>query len=85
VGNDTFDQQKNSWHFDFTFITKHNQFKMNIPLIWIAAFVALCIFYYYKSKEKIRRQQRRDQLDEKRQEFLDALLKSKRKEKGGDA
>lgn len=50
--------------------------RFNLPWMLIAVFVSLCIFYYYNQKARIRREERRERLNEKRQEFLDALTRN---------
>jgi hypothetical protein len=53
---------------------------MQIPIPWglIAIFISLGTFYYFNKKARIKKQERRDRLNEKRQEFLDAILKNKK-------
>lgn len=46
-----------------------------IPGGMILVFIALFLFYYFDQKSKIRRREKREALQEKRQEQLDALLK----------
>jgi hypothetical protein len=54
-----------------------------IPLGLIAIFISLFTFYYFNKKARIRKQERRERLNEKRQEFLDLVLK-KAKENNDD-
>lgn len=56
---------------------------MQILIPWglIAIFTSFSLFYYFNRKAQIKRQERRDKLNEKRQELLDAILKSKRDNK----
>jgi hypothetical protein len=58
---------------------------MQIPIPWgfIAIFISLFTFYYFNKKARLRKQERRERLKEKRQEFLDSVLK-KAKENNGD-
>ncbi len=53
---------------------------MNItyPVGLIAAFIALVVFYTYNRKVRDRREERRERLNQKRQAYLDSLLKSKK-------
>lgn len=48
--------------------------KLPIPWILIAVFISLSLFYYFNQKTRIRRDERRDRLKEKHQEYLDSLL-----------
>lgn len=48
---------------------------MNIPYGLIAIFIALSFFYYVSQKSRIRREERKDRLNAKRQELLDSLVK----------
>ncbi len=55
-------------------------------LILILSGLALIIFRYTIQKTNEKREDRRDRLNEKRQEMLDAILKAKdRKDKGDNA
>ena len=53
---------------------------MHLPIPWglVAIFISLSAFYYFNQKSKIRRQNKREKVNEKRQEILD-LLKKKSK------
>ena len=55
---------------------------MQIPIPWglIAIFISLFAFYYFNKKLQIKKQESRDRLNERRQEFLDAILKNKKKD-----
>ncbi|GAB2679373.1 hypothetical protein GCM10027036_36770 [Flavihumibacter cheonanensis] len=48
---------------------------MNIPYGLIAIFIALSFFYYVSQKSRIRREEKQERLNEKRQELLDTLVK----------
>jgi hypothetical protein len=52
---------------------------MQIPFPWglIAIFISLSAFYYFNRKREIRLQNRKDRLNEVRQEFLESLLQNK--------
>lgn len=50
---------------------------MRLPVILLSVFIALSFFYYFKQKQKIRREERRDRLLEKQQELLEALRNKK--------
>jgi len=52
--------------------------RIQIPWGLIAIFVSLSLFYYINRRSTIRRQERRDRLDEKRKEYIDVLLKTKK-------
>ena len=47
--------------------------QFNIPYGLIAIFISLCFFYYFKQKAEIRKQQRRNKLEEKQQALLEQL------------
>ncbi|MEO6133933.1 MAG: hypothetical protein ABIP35_02195 [Ginsengibacter sp.] len=51
--------------------------QMTIPGGLIAIVISLFIFYYYNKTVRAKREERRDRLKEKRQDYLDAILKSK--------
>ncbi len=53
--------------------------QVQIPWGLIAIFISLTAFYYFNQKTKLRRKARRDRLIEKRQEYLDALIKNNSK------
>lgn len=53
--------------------------QVQIPWGLIAIFISLGAFYYFNQKTKLRRKARRDRLIEKRQEYLDALIKNNSK------
>jgi phosphotransferase system glucose/maltose/N-acetylglucosamine-specific IIC component len=50
---------------------------MQIPIPYgvIAIFISLFTFYYFNKKAQIKKQERRDKLNKKRQEFLDTIVK----------
>jgi hypothetical protein len=48
---------------------------MNIPYGLIAIFIALSIFYYVSQKSRLRREERQERFNAKRQELLDSLVK----------
>jgi len=50
---------------------------MRIPLPFglIAIFISFCLFYYFNQKNKIKKQLRRERLEEKQQELLATLRK----------
>ena len=52
---------------------------MQIPIPWglIAIFISLGTFYYFNRKAQVKRQNRKDKLNETRQAFLDTILKNK--------
>ncbi|MFT3980674.1 MAG: hypothetical protein QM687_09420 [Ferruginibacter sp.] len=52
--------------------------------ILIGVFVSLSIFYYYNQKARIRKEERRDALREKRQELLDELLEIGKNQKDAE-
>ena len=49
-------------------------------MVFVAAFVAIVIFYYFNQKNKIRRRQRKGRHKEIREEQLQRLLELKRKQ-----
>ena len=53
---------------------------MKIPIPWglILIFISLSLFYYYNQKRKNKKEDRRDKLNESRQDFLNSLLESKK-------
>ena len=55
---------------------------MKIPIPWglIAIFISLGSFYYYNQKTRLKHQDRRDRLKEKRDEYADAFTKSNQNE-----
>lgn len=55
---------------------------MRITLLWglIAIFISLSLFYYFNQRARMRREERRDRLKEKHQEYIDSLLNNLRKE-----
>jgi len=64
-----------------------NNFQMNIYLPWgfIAIFISFYIFREFNRVKKAKRDERRDELNERRQELLDKVLKSgKKKDDGTD-
>lgn len=48
---------------------------MQLPIGAMVIFISLFLFYYYNQKASIKRQERRDRLQQKRQEQLEQLLK----------
>ncbi len=54
--------------------------QVNFPWGLILIFISLFLFYYINRVSKNRREDRRDRLHEKRQEFLDSLLKKQKTE-----
>ena len=48
--------------------------QINFPYLFIALFVSLSLFYYFNQKNRIRREERRERLKEKHQEYLNALM-----------
>lgn len=48
--------------------------QINFPYLFIAIFVSLSLFYYFNQKNRIRREERRERLKEKHQEYLSALM-----------
>jgi biotin transporter BioY len=59
-----------------------NKMQMNIYVPWgfIAIFISLYIFREYNRVKKAKRDQRREDMNERRQELLDNLFKSKKKD-----
>lgn len=55
---------------------------MLIPWLLILVFFSIASFYYFNEKRKIRRDQRREKLDEKREELLETLRRSKKDNTG---
>ena len=57
---------------------------MHIPLPYglIAIFITFCIFYYTNQKHRIRKEQRRERLEEKQEELLQTLRNRTNKEQG---
>ena len=51
--------------------------KVPIPLGLILIFISLSLFYYYNQKMKIKKEERRESLNESRKEYLNSLLESK--------
>lgn len=47
--------------------------QLNVPYGLIAIFISLCFFYYFKQKAEIRKQQRRNKIEEKQQALLQQL------------
>jgi hypothetical protein len=54
---------------------------MNIYIPWglMAIFISLYIFYEHKRRNRLRREERREELNSRRQEFLEKLVASKNK------
>jgi tRNA G37 N-methylase TrmD len=54
---------------------------MNIYIPWglMAIFISLYIFYEHKRINRLRREERREELNSRRQEFLEKLVASKNK------
>lgn len=52
---------------------------MQITIPWglMAIFISLFIFYAYNKVAKARREEKRERLKEKRQDYLNAILKAK--------
>ena len=48
--------------------------QINFPYLFTAIFASLSLFYYFNQKNKIRREERRERLKEKHQEYLSALM-----------
>jgi len=48
---------------------------MQIPIPWglIAIFISLVSFYYFNQKKRLKNQDRRNRLNEKRHEYIDAF------------
>ena len=46
-------------------------------MIFLISFVAIAIAYYFMQKERIKKEQRRESMREKRQELLDRTIRSK--------
>ena len=55
---------------------------MRIPWLLILVFFSIASFYYFNEKRKIKRDQRRESLDEKREELLETLRRSKKDNTG---
>ncbi|HXS56471.1 MAG TPA: hypothetical protein VN726_10135 [Hanamia sp.] len=53
-----------------------------IPWGLIAIFVSLYIFYQSNRKSQLRREERREQLNNRRQELLEKLIEAKNKKSG---
>ena len=51
-----------------------------LPMIFLATFISLSLFYYFNQKAKIIREERRDRLNEKHQKYLDSLVNDLSKE-----
>lgn len=52
---------------------------MQIKIPWglIAIFISLSLFYYFKQKRRIKNEERRERINESRQQLMDSLIKSK--------
>jgi hypothetical protein len=50
---------------------------MQLPVSLILIFIALCAIYYFSHVNRIRREKRRERIEERRQQFLDSLLKKR--------
>jgi hypothetical protein len=50
---------------------------MQLPFSLIVIFIALSAFYYFTQVTRIRRERKRDRLEERRQQFFDALAKKR--------
>ncbi len=53
---------------------------IQIPWGLIAIFISLSLFYYFNQKRKIKKEERREILNERRQQLLDFILKTKSSE-----
>ena len=55
--------------------------KMNIYIPWglMAIFISLYIFYEHKRRNRLKREERREELNSRRQEFLEKMVASKNK------
>jgi uncharacterized ion transporter superfamily protein YfcC len=54
--------------------------QIQIPWGLIAIFISLSLFYYFNQKNKIKKEERREKLNESRQQLLDSMLKTKSEE-----
>lgn len=50
---------------------------MQLPFSLIVIFIALSAFYYFTQVTRIRRERKRDRLEERRQQFFDSLAKKR--------
>jgi septation ring formation regulator EzrA len=48
-----------------------------LKMILVISFVAIAVAYYFMQKERIKKEQRRETMREKRQELLDRTIRSK--------
>jgi len=48
--------------------------QINSPYLFIAIFISLSLFYYFNQKIRIRKEERRERLKEKHQEYLNVLM-----------
>lgn len=54
--------------------------EIRIPWMFILIFIALSLFYYFNQKSKIKREQRKNTLEQKKEDLLMSLRSNEGKE-----
>ena len=54
--------------------------EIRIPWMFILIFIALSLFYYFNQKSKIKREQRKNTLEQKKEDLLMSLRRNEGKE-----